>query len=129
VKRAAVIGVVVAAAALWSCGSDDPSGDVVISADSVPPGTRAVLISVKGAATAAVAPAGTSWRVIASVPGDSLRVAVVAPAGATLTAGPLVRLSVPDRGAAARYIVSTVQAADTTYALIPPSVTLSVLIP
>jgi hypothetical protein len=49
--------------------------------------------------------------------------------GSTLSAGPLVRLTVPDRAAAASYIVAPLQAADATYGLVPPNITLTVLVP
>jgi len=129
VKRPALLLCVLIAVATTACPDDDPGGDVVINAKAVPLGMRAVLLTVRGAATAAAAPAGSGNRVVASPAGDSLRIAVIAPVGATLAVGPLVRLTVPDRAAAASYVVSAVQASDVTNGLIPATVTFTVLVP
>ena len=78
---------------------------------------RAILLRVGGKQTAVTAPAGTSYRVlVAPLAGDTVRVVVIAPQGNHLTAGALLRLTVPDTRQVDAYVARTLDVASAAYA-------------
>ncbi len=110
---------VLAVLAAAGCGTESPTpGDLVVSLA----GTglaRGLSFTVAGKVTAVAAPTGTTYRVFSvAVPGDSTRVAVIAPSGQTLTAGAIARLTVPDTRAAAQYHTVMTDVAGPNYQLV-----------
>jgi hypothetical protein len=81
---------------------------------------RAVLLRLGGPQTAVTAPSGSSYRVlVAPLAADTVRVLVIAPQGAHLVAGTLVRLRVPDVRQAGSYVARVLDVASTAYAQRP----------
>lgn len=117
------------AAAACSDSTPPPAGDVTLTATAVPAGARSVLLRVLGPATAASAPPGSGYRVFATPAGDTMRVAVIAPSGTSLAAGPLARLTVPNRQTATNYVVIAAQASNASNSLMTPTFTVTVTVP
>ncbi len=78
---------------------------------------RAILLRIGGKQTVIAAPSGSSYRVLtAPLAGDTVRVVVIAPVGSHLTAGALLRLTVPDTRQADAYVARALDVASATYA-------------
>ncbi len=107
------------------CGENGPvPGDLVLQYGTAAAAPRAMLVVVTGPQQGVTwsAPADAGYRVFATpLAGDTTRVAVVAPAGQTLAAGAIARLTVPDVNAVSSYRATTDQVADATYALQNPA--------
>jgi hypothetical protein len=78
---------------------------------------RAILLRVGGKQTVIAAPSGSNYRVLtAPLAGDTVRVVVIAPVGSHLTAGVLLRLTVPDTRQADSYVARALDVASAAYA-------------
>lgn len=120
-----------AALLLAACGDESRpvAGDLAVTASTAPVGARAVLLRIVGPVNSVTAPPGAPHRVYATTTADTTKVAVIAPIGVTLTAGPLLRISVPDTRRAAAYTVTALQASSASYQLIGPAFTFTVATP
>lgn len=109
----------VAALAAGGCGTESPTpGNLVVTLSGTG-SARAMTFTVVGKVTAVSAPAGSAYRYFSfAAPGDSTRVAVIAPAGQTLAAGAILTLAVPDTRAAAQYRAVVADVAAATYQLV-----------
>lgn len=77
---------------------------------------RAVLLRLAGRQSAVTAPSGSPNRVlVAPGLGDTVRVLVIAPQGQRLSAGPLLRVTVPDTRQTASYAARVLDVASTGY--------------
>lgn len=120
--------------ALLAAGCSEPSGpvagDLVVSLVGAAK-ARAVSFRLVGPRTAVGAPSGASYLVYPSrLQADTMDVVVVATQGATLSAGPIARVAVPDVRRVGAYVAIVGEVAGPTYALQNPSqFTLSVVRP
>jgi hypothetical protein len=110
------------AAALFGCGGDGGTGPVagelVVNLATGVTGTRGILFRIVGDVNSVSLPSGSTNRLFsASLGGDTLQVAVIAPAGGSLTSGVIARINVPDVNQSSSYIASVRQAAGANYAL------------
>jgi hypothetical protein len=81
---------------------------------------RAILLRLGGKQSAVSAPTGSGYRVlVAPLLADTVRVVVMAPLGAHLAAGALVRLTVPDVRQVGAYVAGVIDVASATYAQRP----------
>jgi len=125
--RRALLWCAAAALMLAGCGesSGPTAGDLVVSVNVATP-ARAVLLRIVGPAAVVSAPSGSALRVLSATVGDTTRAAVIAPAGATLGPGALVRLAVPDTRVASQYSVVAEQASGSSNQLVTFGGSLSV---
>ena len=95
------------------------AGELAVQLATPRSSDRAVLFTVIGRQTAVAAPSGTSYQVFStlSTDGDTSHVAVVAPPGSGVLAGPVALISVPDLSQARTYVGRIVDVATATYAV------------
>ena len=116
--RTLVLALLGGLAAAGCDGNEGPTaGELEVRLASPNTDDRAILLRIGGPQTAVTVPAGSSYRVlVAPLAGDTVRVVVIAPQGAHLTAGALLTLSVPDTRQVASYAARALDVASTTYA-------------
>jgi hypothetical protein len=108
--------------ALAGCSSTEApvAGVLEVRLASPNPDDRAVLLRLAGKQSAVTAPSGSSYRVLAAPGlGDTVKLLVIAPQGAHLAAGALVRVTVPDVRQAGSYSARLLDVASTAYAKRP----------
>lgn len=95
VRRGVMSAVLVALAA---CSDGPTAGELAVRLTTPNAGAdRAILFTVKGRLSRAVAPPGAAYGVVSTTfPGDSAHIAVIASAGATLAPGAVARITVND---------------------------------
>lgn len=129
VRRGVLSAVLVGLAA---CSEGPTAGELAVRLATPNVGAdRAILFTVKGRLSRAVAPPGAGYGVVStSFPGDSAHIAVIAAAGATLAPGAVAHIIVNDIDRFGSYtaFVTQVVAADYT-ALDTTGYVLSVLKP
>jgi len=117
--RALALVVLGGLAAAGCSGNEGPvAGELVVQLASPNGDDRAVLFRLGGAQSAVSAPSGSGYRVLVSpeAVGDTVRVLVIAPQGARLMAGSLVRVLVPDTRQVSAYSARVVDVASVSYA-------------
>jgi hypothetical protein len=109
------------AVTFFGCGGDGSgpvAGELVVNLATGATGTRGLLFRIVGDVNSISLPAGSTNRLFsASLGGDTLQVAVVAPSGGSLTSGVIARIAVPDVNRSSSYVASVRQAAGANYAL------------
>jgi hypothetical protein len=106
-----------ALAAAACSGNEGPvAGELEVRLTTPNPDDRAVLLRLAGLVDTVRAPAGSGYRVLASPGlGDTVRVVVMAPQGAHLSSGALLRVVVPDTRQAGAYSARLLDVASVTY--------------
>ncbi len=113
--RRALAGLALLAAGAGCGDGSGPTAGVVMASLSGPVPARAVMFRLVGAQSGITAPTGSSLRVFSTpLGGDTVRVAVIAPAGGTIAAR-AADIAVPDLGR--RPVLILEQVAGATYAL------------
>ena len=116
--RTLVLALLGGLAAAGCNGNEGPTaGELEVRLATPNTDDRAIRFLLGGLRTAVTAPGGTNYRVYtAARSGDTVIVVVIAPQGGHLTAGALVRLSVPDTRQASSYRTTVQDVAAVSYA-------------
>jgi hypothetical protein len=116
--RACLVVASAALGALAACSDGPKAGELAVRLATPNTGAdRAILFTVKGRLSGAVAPSGASYGVVSTTfPGDSAHIAVIAASGQTLAPGAvaLIRVNDIDRFASYTAFVTQVVARDYT---------------
>jgi hypothetical protein len=129
-----IVGVLVlAAAAATGCSEQGPVAGELSVRLAISLGTdRAVLFQVVGKQHGVTVGTGASYRILSdtSATGDTAWVAVIAPQGATLAAGEIARITVPDTRNAGSYQISLTEAVAPDYSVgVFPGIRLTIVKP
>ncbi len=115
----AVLAAACALAAITCRGGETGpvAGELSLRLSAPGTGDRAILVEVVGAQTAVSRAPGASYSLYSrTLAGDTVRIAVVAPAGSGIAPGELLRIAVPDTRRAGSYTGTVLEVAGPDYA-------------